>query len=359
MLSEKLRQLCAERELPYLDVRVFREYEPVYSFLYGADGKELLQMYSMSKAVTVVAAMMLVEQGKLSLTDPVDKFFPVFANTTYCRNGKVLPNPNRMTVWNLFTMTSGMSYHVHTPQILAVTAEKGNGALLRDYVQAFAETPLSVPCGEDFQYSLSHDLLAAIVERVAGVSFDAFVKQMIFDPLEMPSSTFQNRTEGLCDMYACGEDLTVRPTHNRNSLLFSEAYISGGAGMVTRVEDYAKLVKALANGGVAENGWRLLREETVRVIAEPVLSPDFVKKELNWLSGDYGYGLGVRVRTRDTDWGLKKGEFGWDGAAGSYWMADPNEKISVVIGMNVLDWDRRYKGIHLEITEMIYRALFS
>ena len=359
VLSDSLRRLSKEKDLPYLDLRVYQGYEPVFQFLYGdADGNELLQMYSMSKAVTVVAAMMLIEQGRLSLSDPIDKFFPEMANTTYLKDGVMYPNPNRMTVWHLLTMTSGMSYDVKTPQIREVTERKGRTAVLQDYVPAFAATPLDFPTGEAFQYSLSHDLLAAVVEKVAGMPFDRFVEEKIFMPLEMTSSTFRNVQEGLYPMYLCEMDQTVHLTDNRNSLLLSDAYISGGAGMNTRLGDYAKLIKALTNGGRAENGYVLLREETVKQIAAPVLDRSFVRHSLNWLPDDYAYGLGVRVRTCDTEWGLQSGEFGWDGAAGSFWLADPTRKISIVLGMNILAWDRKYIGIHMEIVEMIYRSLF-
>lgn len=359
MLTEKLNRLCTERDLPYLDLRVYQGYTPVYQYLRGDDGCAFLQIYSMSKIVTVVSAMMLVEQGRLSLADPVDKFLPEFAHTIYCLDGEVLANPNRMTVWNLLTMTSGLSYDVDTEQIHAVTKELGQGALLRDYAKAFAKTPLSFPSGAAFQYSLSHDLLAAVVEVVSGMSFAEFAEKFVFEPLEMESSTFYNTEEGIFPMLVCDDDCNVTPAPFHNYLLLSDAYISGGAGMNTRLCDYAKLIKALANGGAAENGVRILREETVNAIREPLLSHDFVKADFNWQGDDYGYGLGVRVREVDTDWGLRRGKFGWDGAAGSFWLVDPERKVSIVMGMNTLSWEKKYLGIHMEITEMIYRELFN
>lgn len=359
-LSKKLASFAAERELPYLDIQVFEGYEQRLHFLHGpADGCELLQMYSMSKAFTVTAAMILVQQGRLTLTDPVEKYFPEFAATSYIRDGNVLPNPNQMTVWNLFTMTSGLSYDVSTDAIREVSERLGERAVLQDYAPAFAKTPLTFPCGESFQYSLSHDLLAAIVEKVTGMCFADFVKQAIFDPLGMENATFYNYPEGLYRMYECDKDKNINPASHTNWLLPSPGYISGGAGLNCTITDYAKLVMALANGGVAANGYHLLTNEAVDAIRQPLLSRDFVRHDLVWLGDDYGYGLGVRVRTEDTDWGLMKGEFGWDGAAGSFWLADPNRKISLVMGMNILSWDRKYIGIHMQIVEMIYRELFN
>lgn len=359
-LCEKISALAVQRELPYLDIRVYQGYDQLWQYLHAdAKGNEFLQMYSMSKAVTVVAAMGLVEQGRLALTDPLDLHFPEFSYTTYLKDDKVLPNPNTVTIWNLLTMTSGMSYDVKAEKILEVTQEKGSGAVLQDYVPAFAQTPLSFPSGTDFQYSLSHDLLAAVVEKVTGMNFADYVKRTIFDPLGMVSSTFYNVEAGVYRMFSCGLDQVVRPASVRNDLLLSDSYISGGAGMVTTLTDYAKLIKALANGGIGENGHRILLEETIKEISSPLLSHDFVNADFNWQGDDYGYGLGVRVRERDTDWGLGKGEFGWDGAAGSFWLVDPQRNVSIVLGMNILSWERKHMGIHLEIVEMIYRELFS
>ena len=153
--------------------------------------------------------------------------------------------------------------------------------------------------------------------------------------------------------------MVVSPASIHNDLLLSDSYISGGAGMVTTLTDYAKLIKALANGGVGENGHRVLSQDTIKAISSPVLSHSFVMADFNWQGDDYGYGLGVRVREKDTDWGLQKGEFGWDGAAGSFWLVDPQRNVSIVLGMNILSWERKHMGIHMQIVEMIYRELFS
>lgn len=359
-LTAWINGLVQQLELPYLDIQVFQEYAPRYRYLTDPKAENaFLQMYSMSKAATVVAAMGLVESGKLSLTDRIEKFFPAFRDTVYRSGEEILPNPVPMTVKHLLTMTSGMSYDVRTPQILAVTKEKGQQAVLADYVDAFAQTPLSFPCGRAFQYSLSHDLLAAVVEKVTGMPFAEYVEKTIFAPLEMESATFRNVTEGMFPMYECDSAKQVYPAPVENELLFSEGYTSGGAGMNCTLADYSKLVMALANGGVAHNGHRLLRPETVRAIAEPLLCHEFVREDFFWQGQDYGYGLGVRVRLRDTQWGLRKGEFGWDGAAGSFWLVDPERKVSIVMGMNILAWENRYMGIHLQLVEQLYRELFA
>ena len=359
-LTVQINNLVKQLELPYLDVRVYQNYTPVYEYLTDEKAKNaFLQMYSMSKAVTVVSAMKLIESGKLSLTDPIAKFFPSFCNLQYRKGEHLLPNTEPMTVWHLLTMTSGMSYDVNAPEIQKVTREKGQSAMLADYVDAFAKTPLSFPCGSAFQYSLSHDLLAAVIEKITQTPFAEYVKQTIFEPLGMNSATFHNVVEGVFPMFECNEQKQVFPAPVENRLLFSQNYTSGGAGLNCTLEDYSKLVTTLANGGTSFNGYQLLQPKTVQSISQPLLSHDFVKDDFFWQGQDYGYGLGVRVRLKDTLWGLRKGEFGWDGASGSFWLVDPERKISIVVGMNILAWENRYMGIHLQLVEKIYRELFN
>lgn len=358
-INRKIDELVRKNSLPYLDIIVKEGYSVKYRYLTeGARGNELLQLYSMSKGLTVTAAMRLVERGLLSLDDEVASFFPSFKNTVYEKDGKILKNPNPMTVKHLFTMTSGLSYDVESKEIREVTARLGEGARLSDYVEAFARTPLSFPSGEKFQYSLSHDLLAAVVEKVSDMPFEDYTEREIFKPLDMKSATFRNVTDGVFDKLSCDTQGVITPAPVENALIFSKGYISGGAGLNCSVEDYSKFVAAMANGGVGENGYRLLCEESVKALSSPVLPTDFVKEELSWLPEEYSYGLGVRVRNKKAEFGLGKGEFGWDGAAGSFWLADPNKKVSVVIGMNILSWELKYRGIHFEIIEELYKALF-
>lgn len=359
MLEKTIQTILDKHEISYMDILVKEGYQTKFHFLSpNANGMEKMQVYSMSKGLTVAAVMGLVEQGKLSLEDRVADYFPCFEQTFYEEKGEKRPNREPIRIWNLFTMTSGLSYDVESKEILEVTERLGQKAKLQDYVPALAKTPMSFPVGEKFQYSLSHDLLAAVVEKVTDMPFDAYVKKAIFDPLGMDHSTFQNETEGLFPLLSCDADGVITDAPRKNVLLFSDSYISGGAGLNTTVEDYSTFASVLANGGTAKDGYQLLSKHTVEQITKPLLQWDFLKEELIWLPPEYGYGLGVRVRTTDTPWGLHKGEFGWDGAAGSFWLCDPARKVSIVMGMNILWWENRYCGIHFEILKQLYQELF-
>ncbi len=354
----KMEAIVQKNHLPYLEVIAYRGYEQKLRYATaGVSGKERLQMYSMSKIFTVVSIMQLIEKGKLSLEDQVEKFFPCFLETYYKKEGKTVRNTTPITVRHLLTMTSGLSYDVNTPHIKKVQREKGKGAKLKDFIPAFAKQELSFEPGTSYEYGLSHDVLAGITEAVSGMSFDEYVEEKIFKPLDIQGATFRNEKDGLYEKFECKEDLSVVPAPETNDLLLSEAYISGGAGLICSVEEYAKLVKTLSNNGIAENGFQLLRSETIdRMLRQP-LPHDFVKHSFFWQGDEYGYGLGVRVREKDNAYGLKRGEFGWDGACGQFWLADRENKLSVVIGMNILAWELKYMGIHENIVKEIYSEL--
>ncbi len=356
--NEKMQGIVDKHELPYLDVSVYKGYEPILRFATkNATGKERLQMYSMSKIFTVVSIMQLIEQGKLSLKDKVEKFFPCFKTTTYKKGDKVLKSNKKITVKHLLTMTSGLTYDVDNPHLKAVQSEMGDKGTIKDFVPSFIKGPLCFKAGKSFEYGLSHDVLAGIVEIVSGLTFDEYVEKNIFKPLGMESATFKNDFTNVYPKYECREDLSVVKTSLDNVLIFSKNYVSGGAGLICDVLDYAKMVKALTNYGIAENGHKILEKETVNSLVKKPLSNEFVKHSFYWQGEDYGYGLGVRVRLKDSGYGINKDEFGWDGACGSFWLSDKASGISIVIGMNVLAWERKYHGIHAEMLKEIYAEL--
>lgn len=220
-------------------------------------------MYSMSKIFTVVSALQLIEQNKLHLEDKVEKFFPCFKETYFKKKGKIYKNPTAITVKPLLTMTSGFNYEIQTNSIKQVKLEKGENGELKDFIPAFTKEPLAFETGKSFEYGLSHDVLVGVVEIVSEMPFDEYVKKNLFIPLEMYTATFANDFENAYPKYVCNPDLRVVPMAKDNSLVFTPKYISGGAGLVCTVREHAKLVKALTKYGIAENGNRILKKETI------------------------------------------------------------------------------------------------
>lgn len=358
-----ISRLLSQKGIPYFDISVSKGYTPVfrhYTSLDGkATGKEQLFFYSCTKPLTVSCAMRLVEEGKLSLDDEVAKYLPAYADTFVLdENGERTPTKTKMTVKHLLTMTGGLSYDPCTEPIVNLTRESKGKADTIAFVNSFVKSPLSFHPGERFQYSLCHDVLGAVVEVASGKKFSEYMQEVVFDPLGMKNSFFHREGVAVADLYNCGADKKIYPVETRNGLVFGENYDSGGAGVIGCVEDYARFAQVLANGGTAENGYRLLKAETIEEIRKEQLASFTINNTFTVVQGsDYGYGLGMRTRLKETQWGLPVGEFGWDGAAGSYLMIDPVRKISIVMGMHVLSWPNCFIGEHLAIVKCVYEDM--
>lgn len=361
--QEFIEQLRQETGLAYLDVICKEKHKTIFRYTSGEGitGKEKLYMYSCSKVITAVAALRLVEVGKLSLEDKVCQYLPEIEKAFIIdENGEKRVVGQEMTIRHLFTMTAGFTYNLMTDPIQNLVKESNGQATLRDFIPKFIETPLSFVPGEKFQYSLCHDVLAAVVEVVTGQPFSAYVKETIFAPLGMYNSCFDNSETGMLDMYAASETGEIRLDTQGKLLLPTKAYESGGAGLASTVEDYSLFAEALACDGQGKNGYQVIKKETLALLCTEQFKGLSLNNGYTCIQGDdYNYGLGVRVRSKDTVWGLEKGEFGWDGAAGAYVMIDPKREVSVFIGMNVLNWPAVFTGKHLQIVEKLYKEFFT
>lgn len=361
-ISQEIEKICAQTGIPYIDVLCHREGKQIFRYIYGenATGKEQLQMYSCSKPVTAIAAMILIERGQLSIGDKVEKYLPEIKNAFLLDgSGKKISPKNKMTIYHLLTMTAGFTYDIATPPILEVV-KNNKEAKLRDFIRAFVSSPLSFEPGTSFLYSLCYDVLAAVIEVASGMQFSAFVQKNIFEPLKMTHSFFDNRALPFLQMYEADAKGNIHLSSGKNSLLPTAAYESGGAGLVSTVEDYSLFARMLANEGANAAGERIVSSDCLKQMASEQIGEMSLNNQFTCIQGDdYGYGFGVRVRKNRTNWGLSKGEFGWDGAAGSYLMVDPVHKISIVIGMHVMSWPYIFTGKHLEIVRLIYENCFQ
>ena len=362
-IQDFIKQICKETGVPYLDVVCYQNHQRIYRQIVGcgATGNEKLRMFSCGKPITVIAAARLISEGKLGLDDAVMQYLPEVQNAFVLdeRGGKNIVG-DKMTVRHLFTMTAGFTYDVATEPVLQTVRDYGGVATLRDMISAFVKTPLSFTPGEKFRYSLCHDVLAAVVEVVANCKFSDYVSRVIFAPLGMKNSNFCNQEEGLSDCYIAGKDGKIVLFHEGNHLVPCSTYESGGAGLIGTVEDYALFADALACDGIAANGYQLIDKKTLKEVRSEQIGSIAVNNNFTCVQGDeYGYGLGVRVRKVDTPWGLKVGEYGWDGAAGAYLLVDPERQISVVMGMHLMGWPTVFTGKHLEIVKRLYQEFFN
>lgn len=362
-VKKLIDSLIKEKGLPYIDVCAWQAHKPVFRYGYNREGevtgKEPLFLYSATKPMTVVCAMRLIQEGKLALDEPVSKYLPAYARAyTQNEKGERVALKEPMRIWHLFTMTAGLTYNTKTPSIVAL--QKSNPlAGTVDFVNTFVDEPLSFPCGERFQYSLCHDVLGAVIERASGKRFSEYMNETLFSPLGMRDTAFHLDTaREMTKQYMANVDGSIEEMARENSLVFGANYDSGGAGLCGCVDDYILFADALACNGEAYNGHRILEKSSLDALTDTRVGEISMKNSYTCVQGhDYGYGLGVRVRMKDTDWGLQKGEFGWDGAAGTYLMVDREKQISVVIGMHVRSWPHVFTGEHLRIVEALYRAI--
>jgi CubicO group peptidase (beta-lactamase class C family) len=302
----------------------------------------IFRIMSMTKPVVGVATLMMIEEGKVRLTDPVSRFIPELKDlkvaVTMTPAGPppapgtperfyTVPAEREITVRDLLTHTSGLVSGGVSNREAQKVALKGKETLA-DYLPRLGGVPLAFQPGTRWAYSAQagFDALARIVEVASGMPFDTFARQRIFDPLGM-KDTFFYPAEGnarMATLYRRGEKGLEK---QNNPGFMNGAYFSGGGGLMSTAEDYFQFAQMLLNGGEL-NGKRLLGSKTVEVmtsVAAPDTLPGRPKGE--------GYGLSVRVVNDPIARSsfMSAGTFGWSGAYGTHFFVDPQEKIVGVL----------------------------
>ena len=259
-------------------------------------------------------------------------------------NPVLLPLEGEIKIHDIFNMTAGLNYDCGSKEIREAVA-KNPKAPTREICKAIASMNLDFEPGTRWQYSLCHDIVAALVEAATGEKFRDYVKRVIFDPLGMeayfhmtPEIEPRVMTQYQFD-YSCGEAKLVE---KKNSYIFGEEYDSGGAGVITSIDDYAKFAYAMTNFGVGANGARILSKASVELMRTNTLptNSQMYRDFSCWMSNhEYGYGFGVRTKIGVGRGGnlTSIGEFGWDGAAGFLCSIDPAKQITIVYGQQMLN----------------------
>lgn len=346
----------------YKDGKKVFEYSSGYSDLekkIKKTGEEQLYIYSCSKVATVTAALQLYEQGKFLLSDPLYEYLPEFKKM-YVKDGdRIKAAENPITIRDLFTMTAGLSYATNTPAFEKARKLTDGKMDTRTVIKCLAEEPLLFEPGARWNYSLCHDVLAVLAEVVSGMRFSEYMKKNIFEPLDMNNSYYHapndviispqyiyeiQDTKNIVELQQKEHTSGVVKRAYGNELVFGENYDSGGAGIITTVDDYAKFAAALANSGTGLNNNRILSSATVKLMKTNQLN-EAQRKTMNWrrLRG-YGYGLGVRTLIDKAESGSNSsiGEIGWGGAAGATIIADTEEKVALFYAHHMLNPQEEY-----------------
>lgn len=357
--------------VPAADIIVYRDHELVFRHMAGyrdmekkvpVDGNETYNLFSCSKVMTTCAVMQLISAGKLGLDDAVSAYLPAFEELKVETEGGVTPAKTKLTIRHLMSMQGGLDYDLSAPAIVAENnRNSGMGSTLQ-LVNAMAQKPLHFEPGTDFMYSLCHDVLGAVIEVVSGMKFSEYLKANIWDKVGMMNTGFvfkeEMRATHAAQCFFEGFDKPLRVLAPDDiAYRLSPVYESGGAGLISCTEDYAKFADALACGGKTKSGEQILSPEMIRLWSTPQLCEKGQKTFDGWNRVGYGYALGVRTRIDDKH-GRKGpvGEFGWDGAAGSYVFADPVNHISAFFAMHVRNFGYCYDVIHPTIQTLVYEG---
>ncbi len=353
--------------IPSLDLAIHKDHELIYRHLAGTrspegeplTGDEVYRLYSCSKVFTTCAVMQLVEKGVLSLDDPVSQYMPAWGHITVRDGDGARPAVRPMLVRHLMSMQSGLDYNMDTPALRKLIKDTDALATTRELMDAKAEDPLCFDPGSDFQYSLSHDVLGALVEAASGLRFSEYLKKNIWEPLGLPTMTFrpdEATKKRFCAQYRYLSDRNVFVPIPIEGKMIN--YESGGGGLYGDVHDYSLFVDALASGGKAQDGAHILSPEMIQLWSANQLCPKGRKSFDSWNRAGYSYALGVRTRVNNAIGGLGPvGEFGWDGAACSWAMIDPHNHVSAFFAMHVMDYGYAFSTIHPTIRHKIYEVI--
>ncbi len=331
----------------------------------------IVRLYSMTKPVTAVAAMILIEEGKLDFANELFRYLPEFKNVKVCTekglNGNPYPSSRPILISDLLNMTSGYTYgawsedcplgeHLTSDLIAELNRDAAgpNKITTRELARRLADIPLSFEPGTDYNYGLSADILGAVIEEVSGMKYSDFLRTRIFQPLGMNDTAFYvpaSKQDRLAKVYRSVEDWTKGGQRHlelftncnlgiQDKMDHQPAFESGGAGLCSTIDDYMKFALMLTNEGEL-NGRRILGKNTVRYLSQARLIPHLQQRfdmRMPHLAG-YTYCNLLRVAAEPGRCNVitQKGEFGWDGWLGPYVSVDLENRLTIVMTMQRCD----------------------
>jgi CubicO group peptidase (beta-lactamase class C family) len=381
-IGEFFRNEIANGKIPGAIVLIQQHGKPVYYEKFGMRDVSTKQpmtddtiftVYSMSKPVTSVAAMMLIEEGKLKLTDPVEKYIPSFATSKVgveikAENGEnkldLVPLNRPITILDLMRHTSGITYGFYGDSLVrkayANALIYGGDFDNAEFAERIARLPLAEQPGTLWDYGHSTDVLGRVIEVISGKSLLQFEKEKLLDPLGMPDTSFYVTDPAQLPLLAepLPTDNNFRVGNDRTARRMMK-WESGGGGMVSTIRDFARFSQMLLNGGSLD-GKQYLSPQTFNEMAADHVGPNSgVSRDFFYFPGDgFGFGLGFGVRT---DRGNAKppppgslGELKWDGASGCYFVIDRKQDMFFILMEQTPSQRQR---IQPALKKLIYEAM--
>lgn len=377
-LGDTIRNEVATGKIPGAVFLICQHGKPVYFESFGVRDPDtgqpmtpdsLFQIYSMSKAVTSVAAMMLVDDGKLALDDPVSKYIRAFADAKVGVDLsdeagqhvlKLEPLERPITIRDLLRHTSGITYGFYgegvikklysDPKLYAGDFDNA------EFADRIATLPLADQPGTRWNYSHSTDVLGRVVEVASGQSLYQFEKQRLFDPLGMSETAYYVADKAKWPLIARAYPIDRFRVAGIRDPTIPRRWESGGAGLISTITDYARFLQMLLNKGELD-GKRYLKPETVAAMTSDQIGPEtgIIHDPFYFPGPTSGFGLGFAVRTSPppgTTWPL--GEYRWDGAGGSFYFVDPvDDMLAVFMVMAPTQGGR----IQLNLKTMMFESM--
>lgn len=375
--------------LPGWQVVVSRGGDVVHSSTYGArdidsgapwESDTIARLFSMTKPVTSVAAMMLYEEGRFELKDPVSKFIPAFAETPVYRTGSHLrpvyePQTSPMLMWHLLTHTSGLTYGFHNTHVVDALYRQAGfewsqppGIDLEEVCNRWAALPLVFQPGTEWNYGVSTDVLGRVIEVISGQRLDDFIRTRVLEPLKMSDTHFwgpDDEDDRLARLYIPHPETgraVAPPTSMAHGLSTWPDVANGGGGLAGSAADYLRFAHMLRNRGELE-GTRLLGTRTVDFMTQNHLPGDAdlesfgrpLFAETSFVGVGFGLGFSVVLDPIANEVLCSPGEFAWGGAASTAFWVDPLEEIVVVFLTQLLPSSTH--PIRSQLKQLVYQAL--
>jgi len=358
---------------------VLRDGKVVYERAVGWADKEsgrrmtpdaMFRIASQTKALTSVAIMILVEEGKISLNNPVSRFIPAYARTTVMVRGEQVPATRQITIRDLLTHTAGISYGTDS-SLAPLYREKGLGPAagwgwytadkdepVCTTMERLATLPFSRQPGEAWVYGYNTDILGCVVERASGVPLDEFIRERITRPLGMVDTHFFVPVALRLRVVAVyASDTANHATRAADGSRGQGHYVdgprrnfAGGAGLVSTARDYARLLQMLLNGGELD-GVRILSPKTIALMATNQTGTLYPSS-----GQSFGLGFSILDRLGADNTLLSEGTYGWGGAYGSQYRVDPKERIVLVFMLNQLP---NRTDVAAKFPTLVYQALIK
>ena len=336
----------------------------------------IFRIASMTKAITSVGIMMLIEDGKLLLSDPVSKYIPEFKNPNVIESvdissGKILetiPASREIQIKDLLTHTSGIGYPF-IPSNLDRSYSEGNifdgltakPIILKEFIRNLSRQPLLFDPGSSYAYGLNTDVLGYVIEIVAGMTLDSFFKEMIFKPLKMNDTYFylpKEKESRLVTLYAGNEDKGIKKSDGTESDIYldnpnypisgAKTMFSGGAGLSSTAYDYSLFLSMLLNEGEYDEQ-RLLSQNSVKLMRTALIDRD------NDERADFGLGFDVITHPKQSDEFSSIGSYSWGGAFYTTYWIDPQNKLIGIFMSQVRPYN--HLSVATEFKNLVYQSI--